>query len=109
MESRKTVLKIVMCGGKGNTDIKNKILDMLGKGKGGMICENSIETYILPYVEEIASGNLPNDAGIPKLVFCDHLEGWEGQEGGRGIKEGGNICIPTANFMLMYAKTITIF
>ena len=68
---------------------------MVGEGEGGMIWENSIETYTLPYVKEIANGSLLYDAGIPKQVFCDHLEGWEGQGGGRGIKEGGNICIPT--------------
>ena len=27
----------------------------MGEGQGGMICENSIETCILPYVKQIAS------------------------------------------------------
>ena len=39
-----------MQGSKGNTDIKNKLLDTVGEG-GGMIWENSIETYTLPYVK----------------------------------------------------------
>ena len=30
-------------------------MDSVGEGEGGMICENSIETCILPYVRQIAS------------------------------------------------------
>ena len=36
---------------KRDTDIKNRLLDSLGEGKGGMICENSIGICILPYVK----------------------------------------------------------
>ena len=35
-----------------------------------------METYTLPYVKWIAGGNLLNDTGNPKLVFCDDLKGW---------------------------------
>ena len=34
-----------------NADVKNRLLDSVGEGKGGMIWENSIETCILPYVK----------------------------------------------------------
>ena len=34
-----------------DTDIKNRLLDPVGEGEGGMIWENIIETYILPYVK----------------------------------------------------------
>ena len=34
-----------------DTDIKNRILDSVGSGKGGMISENTIETCILSYVK----------------------------------------------------------
>ena len=40
---------------KRGTDIKNSLLDSVGEGEGGMIWENSIETYILSYVKQIAS------------------------------------------------------
>ena len=33
------------------TEVKNRFLDSVGEGEGGMICENSIETCILPYVK----------------------------------------------------------
>ena len=36
---------------KRDTDVKNRLLDSVGEGKGEMIGENSIETCILPYVK----------------------------------------------------------
>ena len=36
------------------------------------------------------------DAGNPKPVLCDNLEGWDGEGGGWGIQEGEDICIPNA-------------
>ena len=36
---------------KRDTDVKNRLLDSVGEGKGGMIWKNSIETCILPYVK----------------------------------------------------------
>ena len=38
-------------GSKGDTDVKNRPLDSVGEGEGGMIWENSFETYTLPYVK----------------------------------------------------------
>ena len=40
-----------MQGSKGDTDIKNRLLDTVGEGEGGMIRESSIETYALPYAK----------------------------------------------------------
>ena len=40
-----------MQNSKRDTDIKNRLLDSVGKDKGGTIWENSIETCILPYVK----------------------------------------------------------
>ena len=31
--------------------VKNRLLDTVGEGEGGMIWENNIETCILPYVK----------------------------------------------------------
>ena len=36
---------------KRDTDVKNRLLDSVGEGKGKMIRENSTETYILSYVK----------------------------------------------------------
>ena len=35
--------------------------------------------------------------GNSKLVLCDNLEEWDGEGGGRGFQEGGDMCIPLAN------------
>ena len=40
-----------MWDSKSDTDIKNRILDSVGEGEGGIIWENSIETCILSYVK----------------------------------------------------------
>ena len=38
-------------GSNRDTDIKNRLLDSVGKGEGGKIWENSIEICILSYVK----------------------------------------------------------
>ena len=48
------------------------------------------------------------DARNPKPVLCDNLEGWEGEGGGRGVQEGGDLCIPSADSCCCMARTITI-
>ena len=40
-----------MQGSKGDTDVKNRLLVSVGEWEGGMIWENSIETYTLPYAK----------------------------------------------------------
>ena len=30
-------------------------------------------------------------------MLCDNLKGWDGVEGGREFREGGDICIPMAD------------
>ena len=52
-----------MQGSKRDTYVKNRLLDYLGEGEGGKICENSIETCILPYVKQMISANLMHEAG----------------------------------------------
>ena len=74
-----------MQSSKGDTDIKNRLLDSVGEGDGGMIWEKSTETYTLPYVKEIASGNLMYDTGHTELVLHDNLEGWSEEGDGRGL------------------------
>ena len=48
---------------KRDTDVKNRLLDSVGEGKGGMIWENSIETCILSYVKFTKKLQLPTKAG----------------------------------------------
>ena len=57
-------------GSKGDTDVKNGLLDSVGEGEGVMIWENSIETRALPYVKQRTSVSSMHKAGQhPKPVL----------------------------------------
>ena len=92
---------------KRDTDVKNRLLDSVGEGEGGMIWENSIETCILPYVKQIASPGSMHETGCSGLVHWDDSEGWDGEEGGRGVQDGEHM-YTHGWFMSMYGKTSTI-
>ena len=92
-------------GSKGDTDIKNKLLDSVEEAKSGMIWEKSIETCTLPYVKQITSASLMHEAGHPKQVLQDNPEGWGGEGGGWGFRIRGGIRI-CSRFMLMYGKNL---
>ena len=63
-----------MQGSKGDTDVKNRLLDSVGEGEGGMIQENSTKTCPLPYVKQMVSASSMHEAGHPKLVLWDNPE-----------------------------------
>ena len=85
-----------MHGSKRDTDVKNRLLDSVGGGQGGMMWENSIETCIISYVNE-----------SPVQVRCTILDAWgwctgTTQRDSMGRKEGGrfrmrNTCIPVVD------------
>ena len=86
---------------KRDTDVKNRLLDSVEEGKDGMICENSTETCIFPYVKEMTSASLMHEAGHWKPVLWNNPEGWGAEEG--GFRIGGPMC--TCGWsMSMYAK-----
>ena len=90
---------------KKDTDIKNRLLDSVGEGEGGMIWENSIETCILSYVKWIASPGLIHETGCSRLVHWDDAEGLDGDGGGFTM---GDTCTPMADSSQCMAKTTTI-
>ena len=51
MEYRKMVSKILCAGQQRIHRHKEQIFGHSGEGEGGMIWENNIETYTLPYVK----------------------------------------------------------
>ena len=77
------------------------------EGKGGMIWENGIETYIISYVKRIASPGSMHDTGRLGLVHWDDPEGWYGEGNGMGVQDGEHV-YTCGGFMLMYGKTNTI-
>ena len=89
-----------MQNSKRDTDVKNKLLDYVGEGKGGMIWENSTETYILPYVKWMTSASLMMQG--PKTAL------WQPAEIVEGLQDGGHTCIPMPNSYWYVAETITV-
>ena len=77
-----------MQGSKRDTDIKNRLLDNVLEGKGGMIRENNTETCILPYVKEMTSASLMHEAGHSKPVLWDNQWGGLGREVDEGFRKG---------------------
>ena len=71
--------------------MKNKLLDSVGEGEGGMICKNSIETCILSYVKQITSPGSIHETGCSGLVHWDDPEVWLGEGGGRGVQDGAHM------------------
>ena len=88
---------------KRDTDVKNRFLDPVGEGKGGMIWENSIETCILLYIKWIISPGLIHETGRSGQVHWDDPEGYDGEGGGRGVQDGGHMYTP-GWFISMYGK-----
>ena len=59
---------------KRDTDVKNRLLDSVREGEGGMIWENGIETCILLCKKRIISLGLIQDTGCLGLVHWDDPE-----------------------------------
>ena len=50
----------------------------------------------LPYVKQIANGNLLYGSGNPNRGSVS-TQGWDWEEEGREVQKGGGICIPMAD------------
>ena len=82
---------------KRDTDVKNRLLDSVGEGEGGMIWESSIETCVLPHVKQITSASSMHETGHSKPVPWEHPEGQDGEGYGKGGFKMRNTCIPMAD------------
>ena len=91
---------------KRDTDVKNRLLDYMGEGEGGMICEKSIETCVLSYMKQIASPGLMHKTGCSGLVHWHIPEGWMGREVGGG--SGCGIHVNVWQKPLQYCKVISL-
>ena len=79
----------------------------MGEGKGAMIWENGIETYIISYMKRVTSPGSMHDTGCLGLVHWGDPEGWYGEGGGRRVQDGEHV-YTWRGFMLIYGKTNTI-
>ena len=75
---------------KRDTDVQNRLLDSVGEGEGGMVWENDIETWVLPYMKRITSQGLMHETGCSGPVHWDGSERWDRVGGGRGVQDGGH-------------------
>jgi len=88
-----------MCRAAKETDIKNRLLDSVGEGEGGVIWEYSIETYIT--ICKI-DRQLEFDVWCrePKARALDN----RGRVGSEGDSEGKGHMYACGQFELMYSK-----
>ena len=61
-----------------------------------MYGESNMETYITVCKIDI-QWEFPVCLRELKQGLCIHLEGWDGEEDGRKVQRGGDICIPVAD------------
>ena len=80
-------------------------MDSEGKGEGGMIWENGIETFILSCKKRIASLCPMQDTACLGLVHRDDPERCYGREVGGGFMFG-NACTPVVDSCQCMAKPI---
>ena len=96
-----------MQGNKRDTNVKNRLLDSVGEGEGGMIAENGIETCISPYVQQMTSAGYMQEAGRPKPVPGTTQRDGAGK--GTGVRfRLGDTCVPAADSHQCVAKTMTL-
>ena len=62
-------------------------MDSVGEGKGGKNWENNIETCKISCMKRIASPGSKHDTGCLGLVHWNNPEGWDGEGGGRGVRD----------------------
>ena len=92
---------------KRDTDVQNRLLDSVGKGKGGMFRENSIKTCMLSRGKQITSPGWMHETSA--RAWCtgktqrDRVE----REVGAGIGMG-NTCNSMADSCQCMTKTTTI-
>ena len=82
---------------------KNRLLDSVGEGNGGMFWENSIEICIVSYVKQIASPGSVHETGCSGLMHWDDPEKRDGERGWTGVQDGEHI-YTHGWFMSMYGK-----
>ena len=92
-----------ICETAKETQMYRTVFWTLGEGEGGIIWENGIETCILPYVKRIASPGSMHETGCSGLVHWDDPQGWDGEEGGRGVQDGEHM-YTHSGFKSMHGK-----
>ena len=91
-----------------NTAVKNRLLDSVGEGEGGMIWENATETCILPYVKQMISASSMHETGHLKPVLWGNPEEWGREGSGRALQDGRTHVYLWLIHINIWQKTTTI-
>ena len=83
------------------------LLDSVGEGEDEMIWENGTEICIISYMKRVTSPGSMHDTGCLGLVHWDDPEGWYGEGGGRGVRDGEHM-YTCGGFILIFGKTNTV-
>ena len=78
MEFRKMVLMTLYARQQKRHRCKEQTFGFCGRGRGGMICWNSTEACILPYVKQMTSPSSQHETAHSKPAHWDNPEGWSG-------------------------------
>ena len=93
---------------KRDTDVKNRLMDSVGEGEGGMIWENNIKTCILLCdIDDWSKFDAWNMALRTLTLGQPTGMGWDGEGEGGDFRTGGHM-YTRGWFMSMYGKTTTI-
>ena len=89
---------------KRDTDVKNRLLDSVGEGEGGVIRENSTETCLCE-IDDQSKFNAWS--GVLKAGALGQPRGWDGEGGGKalGMRDTST---PVADSCQCMAKTTTV-
>ena len=92
---------------KRDTDVQNRLLDLVREGEGGMFQENSIKRCILSSVKQITSPGGMHETSAQAWCTGKTQRDGVGREVGGGI-EMGNTCKSMADSCQYMTKTTTI-
>ena len=92
---------------KRDTDVKNRLLDSVGEGEGGMFRENSIKTCILSIVKQITSPGWMHETSAQAWCTGKTERDWVEREVGGGIRME-NTCKSMADSCQCMTKCTTI-
>ena len=92
---------------KRDTEVRNRLLDSVGEGKGGMFQENSIKTCILSRVKQITSPGWMHETIAQAWCTGKTLRDRVVREVGGGIGME-NTCVSMADSCQCMTKTTTI-
>ena len=91
MEFRKMVMITLFARQQKRHRCIEQSFGLCGRGMGGMIWENGIDTCIISYKKRIASPGSMQDTGSLGMVHRDDPEGWYGEGCGRGVQDGEHV------------------